>query len=236
MDNDKEYYKVPAVVKKETSGSESIAKEDGTNNQSNNNTKTQKKSKVKEEEATLGALTQRLVSGFIEEAEDNGTEVSKSGSDASSPPAKKRRSRANKNLEADNAKNLEKQIRQQLEEYSILSQQDEIPYISEDDEVLRELLACQHELLSIQSQNKHSMQLLLKKAKRHSELEQERLKLAEANADVIAAYHRLIQAKQRKRNPTKKEKDAAWKALKTHEVIFKKCDELYMTGLDRNNA
>lgn len=77
------------------------------------------------------------------------------------------------------------------------------------------------------------MQLLHKKALRHLELESERDKLREANADVIAAYHRLIQAKQRKRNPTKKERDIAWKALHIQEAIFKKCDDLYLSGLSR---
>lgn len=232
MDNDKEYFKVPVVAKKETSVPDSPT----SNNHSSNN-KTQRRSKSKpEEEASLGALTQRLVSSFIEEVEDNGTDISKSSSDTSSPAVKKRKTKSSKSIDEGNAKNLEKTIRQQLEEYSILSQQDDIPYMSEEDEVLRELLAYQHELLSIQTQNRHSMQILLKKSRRHSELEKERMKLNEANADVIAAYQRLIQAKQRKRNPTKKEKDAAWKALKTHEAIFKTCDELYMTGMDRDSV
>lgn len=66
------------------------------------------------------------------------------------------------------------------------------------------------------------------------DLQNEREKLREANADVIAAYQRLVQAKQRKRNPSKKEKDAAIKALKVQEAIFRKCDELYLSGLNRN--
>lgn len=231
IDNDNEYYKLPASLKRESP--DTPTKNDSASSNHVTNNKSQRKSKSKaEDEASLGALTQRLVSSFIEEVEDNGTDISKSSSDASSPPAKKRKSKGSKGLDADNAKNLEKRIRQQLEECSILSQQDEIPYTSEEDEILRELLANQHELLSIQTQNKHAMQILLKKAKRHSELETERLKLMEANADIFAAYHRLIQAKQRKRNPTKKEKDAAYKALKVHEAIFKKCDELYNTSLE----
>lgn len=232
MDNDNEYYRLPASLKKESS--DTSAKDDGNNSNHVSNNKSHKKHKSKtDEETSLGALTQRLVASFIEEVEDNGPDMSKSSSDASSPAAKRRKSKGNKGIDADNAKNLEKRIRQQLEECSILSQQDEIPYTSEEDEILRELLAHQHELLSIQTQNKHAMQILLKKAKRHSELEAERSKLMEANADVFAAYHRLIQAKQRKRNPTKKEKDAAYRALKVHEAIFKKCDELYITSLEK---
>jgi transcriptional adapter 3 len=237
MDNDEDYYKIPDSLKKDTTVTESPTKDEISNNVSGTSNKNHKKSKQKSEtEPSLGALTQRLVSSLIVEADDNITDASKSSSDTtSSPNIKKRKSRANKGIDANNAKNLEKRIRQQLEEHSILSQQDDIPFTSEEDENLRELLVCQHELLSIQTQNKLSMQILLKKAKRHVELEKERERLKEANADVIAAYQRLIQAKQRKRNPTKKEKEAAWRALKVHEVIFKRCDELYLAGLDRNN-
>lgn len=234
MENDKEYYRIPSLPKREAPDS---PVKDESSNQNGNTSKNQKKTKQKfEEDVSLGALTQRLVSSLMEEAEDNGTEASKSSSDASSPVNKKKRSKANKDIALNNAKNLEKRIRQQLEEHSILSQQDDIPYTSEEDENLRELLVYQHELLSIQTQNKHSMQMLLKKAKQHLELEEERERLREANAEVIAAYQRLIQAKQRKRNPTKKEKESAWRALKIHDIIFKSCDDLYMTSLDRNNV
>lgn len=238
MDNDVEFYKIPEVMKKDTSVTESPAKDESSNNiGGTSNNKNHKKSKQKSDEGTLlGALTQRVVSSLIVEADDNVTDASKSSSDtASSPPVKKRKSRSNKGIDMNSAKNLEKRVRQGLEDCSILTQQDDIPYTSEEDENLRELLVYQRELLSIQTQNKLSMQTLLKKAKRHTELEKERERLKEANADVIAAYQRLIQAKQRKRQPTKKEKDAAWRALKIHDVIFKKCDELYLTGLDRNN-
>lgn len=228
MDNDKEYFRIPAFCKRDSPIKDSPSKNEGTGN------KNQRKSKAKsEEEPSLGALTQRLVSGFIEETDDIGTDISKSSSDVLSPAAKRRKK--GKSIDVNNAKNLEKRIRQQLEEYSILGQQDDIPFTSEEDEVLRELLGHQHELLTIQTQNRILMQQLLKKARRHRELEGEREKLKEANADVIAAYHRLIQAKQRKRNPTKKEKDSAWKALKVHAAVYSRCDELYMNGLDRNS-
>uniref|UniRef100_A0A6G1SCJ2 Transcriptional adapter 3 n=1 Tax=Aceria tosichella TaxID=561515 RepID=A0A6G1SCJ2_9ACAR len=236
MENDDEYYKIPDTLKKETPVSST--KDESSNNVGGTSNKNQKKSKQKAEDGTLlGALTQRLVSSLIVEADDNITDASRSSSDTtSSPPVKKRRSRSNKGIDPTTAKNFEKKVRQELEVQSILSQNDDIPYTSEEDENLRELLVYQHELLSIQTQNKLSMQILLKKAKRHTELEKERERLRETNADVIAAYKRLIQAKQRKRNPTKKEEEAAWKALKIHDVIFKKCDELYLTGLDRNNT
>lgn len=226
MDNDKDYFKVPALGKKD-----SPTKTDSPS------TKNQRRSKSRtgDEEASLGALTQRLVSSLIEESDDHGTDNSKSGSDGSQSVKKKNsKSKGGKNIDINHAKNLEARIRQGLEEYDILNHQDEIPYTSEEDEIFRELITSQHELLTVQRQNKDSMQRLLKKAKKHLELESEREKLREANADVISAYHRLIQAKQRKRNPTKKEKNAAWRALKVQAAIFKKCDDLYLSSLNRN--
>lgn len=226
IENDKDYFKVPALGKKD-----SPAKTD------NPNAKSQRRSKSRagDEEAGLGALTQRLVSSLIEESDDHGTDNSKSGSDGSQSMKKKNsKSKAGKGIDINNAKNLEERIRQGLEEYDILNLQDDIPYTSEEDEIFRELITSQHELLAIQRQTKESMQRLLKKAKKHLELESEREKLREANADVISAYQRLIQAKQRKRNPSKREKDAAWKALKVQAAIFKKCDDLYLSSLTRH--
>lgn len=229
IDSDKDYFKIPALGRKESGAKDTPTKSD------NSTSKNQRKSKARtnDEEASLGALTQRLVSSFIAESDDIGSDTSKS--DAAQQSKKKiSKSKGNKGIDINNAKNLEKRIRKELEEYDILDQKDEIPYTSEDDEILRELVASQHELLAIQNQNKESMQRLLRKAKRHIEIEDERKKLREANTDVISAYHRLIVARQRKRNPTKKEKDTAWKALKTHEALFKRCDELYLSSLNKD--
>lgn len=234
MDNDKEYFKIPALGKKDIGVKDVPAKSDTTPTG-----KTQRKSKlrVSEEEAGLGALTQRLVSSFIAEADDTGMDITKSSDEAAQQTPKKKNAKvkSTKGIDISSAKTLERRIRQELEEYDILDHKDEIPYTSEDDEILRELVASQHELLAVQRHNKESMQRLLKRARKHVEIETERKKLSEANADVIAAYHRLIVAKQRKRNPTKKEKDAAWKALKLQEAIFEKCDELYLSSLSLNN-
>lgn len=213
MDSNKDYFKIPALGKKDSAPAKSKSGKS--------------KSKVGDDEtAGLGALTQRLVSSFMEEVDDVGTDVYQAKGKMKTTKVK-----SSKIIDINNAKNLERRIRQELEECDILNCHDDIPYTSEDDEVLRELVASQHELLSIQRQNKDSMQRLLKRAKRHLELDNEREKLREANADVIAAYHRLIQAKQRKRKPSKKEKDAAWKALEVQGSIFKRCDELYRSSI-----
>lgn len=211
IDNDKDYFKVPP-----------LGKRDSPSKADNGLAKSQTSK-------GLGALTQRLVSSLIEDSE--------SLESPANDPAKKKKNtkpKGGKTIDVNNAKSLEKRIRQELEEYDILDHQDDIPYGSEEDEILRELVACQHELFSIQRQSKDYMQRLLKKAKRHLELENEREKLREANADVISAYQKLVQARQKKRNPTKKERDAAIKSLRVQEAIFRKCDELYLSGLNRH--
>ena len=224
----REYYKLPNVVTtKDAAVKDSTTKNDTAGGKSHRDSKNKNS-----EEGSWGALTLRLVSSFFDDSDDINADLTKSPSCPSSPPRKKKKTKNNKSEEVNEAKNLEKKIRQQLEEYSILSHQDNIPYTSEDDEDLRLLVGYQNELRAIREQNKYLMEKLLTRAKKHFELDKERQKLRDANADVIAAYHRLIQAKQRKRNPTKKEKDAAWKALKVYEPLFKNCDDLYMNSLE----
>lgn len=41
---------------------------------------------------------------------------------------------------------------------------------------------------------------------------------------VLDAYRKITSARQKKRTPTKKEKDGAWKALKEREAISKQLE------------
>lgn len=217
IDNDKDYFKVPALGK------------NSPNNKSPPKASTSKE--AGQSEASLGALTQRLVSCLIEETSKN-----ESNNKEADDNGKKKNSKAGKSKKVDinSAKSLEKRVRQELEDHQILAHNDDISYNSEDDEVLRKLKSAQHELSQIQLWNKESMRQLAKRAKKHIELEAEREKLKDANSEVIGAYIKLIQAKQRKRNPTKKEKDSAWKALKVQDVIYSKCEQLYLSNLSRH--
>lgn len=45
-----------------------------------------------------------------------------------------------------------------------------------------------------------------------------------ADNEVMEAFRRIMAARQKKRTPTKKEKDQAWKALKERERILKQLD------------
>lgn len=229
LENDRanDLYKQTPSSKQQSSNSNATAYPNNFNSNSNasNSSKSNNPRKKLKGDGSLGPLTQRAVSIVMEDWDDD-TKLSAGGDDPNPTPNKRSKAVG----DVGNAKSLEKNIRQTLEDYSILSQQDDIPYAHEEDEQTRQLRAYQHELHSIQTHTQYYMQILLKRAKKHIELEKEREKLREASADVIAVYQKLIQAKQRKKSPTKKEKDAAVKALKVHEAIFKKCDELYLSN------
>lgn len=179
-----------------------------------------------DEKACLGALTQRLVSCLIEENMNSFDEMEAELGLGANMTGNNKKSHKFRNLHLGNVKLLEKRIRTTLEEHHILTKQDDISFGSEDDDVLRELRCCQNELSLIQTYNKEAMVSLIARAKRRAELDEMREKLKIANADVIDSYQKLILAKQKKRNPTKKEKDAAWKAIEEQEAIFRRCEDL----------
>ena len=52
-------------------------------------------------------------------------------------------------------------------------------------------------------------------------------KLKSADLEVMDAYRKILCAKQKKRQPSKKERDFAIKAIKDRELITKQIDALY---------
>ena len=46
-------------------------------------------------------------------------------------------------------------------------------------------------------------------------------RLAEADKDVCEAYKRIALSRSKKKSPSKKDKDMAWKSLKDREAILK---------------
>ncbi|KAG9511201.1 Transcriptional adapter 3-B, partial [Fragariocoptes setiger] len=137
-----------------------------------------------------------------------------------------------KNLDLGSVKQLEKNIRRELERHQILNKSDEVLSIEDDDddddedEIVRELKSCQSELSVIQAFNEATLGRMMSQAKKRAELEEARRSLDAINIEVIECYQKLLQAKQKKRNPTKRERDIAKRAVREQEVIFKRCDEL----------
>ena len=53
-----------------------------------------------------------------------------------------------------------------------------------------------------------------------------RERLSEADKEVCEAYKKIALARSKKKSPSKKEKDVAWKALKDREMILKQLESV----------
>ena len=53
-----------------------------------------------------------------------------------------------------------------------------------------------------------------------------RNKLSHADQDVMEAYKKISTARSKKKPPTKKEREQAWKALKEREIILKQLESI----------
>ena len=53
-----------------------------------------------------------------------------------------------------------------------------------------------------------------------------RNKLSHADQDVMEAYKRISTARSKKKPPSKKEREQAWKALKEREIILKQLENI----------
>lgn len=66
--------------------------------------------------------------------------------------------------------------------------------------------------------------LPLRLAKEEMRKQELRQRVRVADNEVMEGFRRIMAARQKKRTPTKKEKDQAWKALKERESILKLLD------------
>ncbi|OWF35458.1 Transcriptional adapter 3-B [Mizuhopecten yessoensis] len=174
------------------------------------------------DESPFGPLTQRLVSALIEEnimtpMDDAMTELG--GESADEAPAISPRALA-KQLNIGNPIHLEKRIKRELEEQGILDMEEKVED-NPDDEILTELRQKQQDLKAISQHNIVVTKSLLERAKEEMKKQEIRKKLAAADAEVLDAYRKIQAARQKKKTPTKKEKDAAWKALKERDALVK---------------
>jgi transcriptional adapter 3 len=130
-----------------------------------------------------------------------------------------------KSLNLGNTAKLEKRIRKELEEHGIISLDDILngsdTSAGDEDEILQELKRSQQELKSLSDKNHSQIKRLLSAAKKEITRQDVSKKLEMADTEVIEAYRRILAAKQKKRSPTKKEREGAFKALKDREQILK---------------
>lgn len=242
-EEDSEYYKIPGLGKhysikwaqedlleEQKEGAKVNEKRRGLNNSSNlNATDSEKLLKKAEKECNddsspFGALTQRLVACLIEENIMTPMDESITGppeiAEANVVSVPLNKGGLIKSLNISNASQLERRIKRELEEQGIFEAEDN-PQENPDDEILAELRKCQAELKALTSYNLQTKRRLLKLAKEEMVKQELRRKLQAADAEVMDAYRRITAARQKKKTPTKKEKEQAYKALREREGIIK---------------
>ena len=170
------------------------------------------------EKNQFGSLTQRLIQSLLDgpdfDEEDNDSDFGDTNGHVL------------KNMVLGNTAQLEKRIKKELEENGILDPDDGASDIPEDDEVLRLLVRAQHELKKVTKQSQAHLKHLLSCGKADMAKQELKKKLVTSDEDVMEWYRRILGAKQKKRNPTKKERDAAMKALKERDTLVQQLDAI----------
>ena len=67
---------------------------------------------------------------------------------------------------------------------------------------------------------------LFQAAKEEMARQEIRNKLQQADNEVMEAYRKISQARSKKKPPTKKEREQAWKALKERDIILKQLESV----------
>jgi len=179
--------------------------------------------KEKNDSPPFGELTQRLVQGLMEE--NLMTQVDDVMVERNNEDNIGSRNSFIASLKVANGDSLEKRLKKELEEQGILDPNDFDDDVGAD-EVQNELLRCQTELKAVSQQNLLSLRRLVKSAKEEMSRQEVRNKLAEADKEVCESYKRIALARSKKKSPTKKEKDQAWKALKDREAILQQLESI----------
>uniref|UniRef100_T1J1J5 Rho GTPase-activating protein 190 n=1 Tax=Strigamia maritima TaxID=126957 RepID=T1J1J5_STRMM len=252
-DDDSEYQKIPALGKhysikwaqedmleEQKEGSKIGDKRRGLSNSSSlNSCEAEKLLKKAEREcdddkSPFGSLTQRLVNCLIEEnmmtnLDDNMMDSEGPDGNASSNMGKS----FIKSLNISNTSQLERRIKRELEEQGILDVEEPLPE-NPDDEILAELRRCQAELKQITTQNLQAKRRLHKLAKEEMQQQDLRKKLQIIDSEVMEVYRKMQITRQKKKTPTKKEKDQAWKLLRDRENLINLIADSNCTGNKRN--
>lgn len=151
----------------------------------------------------LGSLTQRLVSCLLEE-------------NLLCPPLEDTQMGPPLGPSPGLAQQLERRVRRELREQGILTETD-----SPDDQVLLELRRCQAELRSLSNRNGAQLSALLRRARESLAQQELTRRLRVADHELLDAWRRLAQSRQRKKSPSKKDRDLAAKALRDRQALLK---------------
>ena len=94
------------------------------------------------------------------------------------------------------------------------------------DEILNELTRCQEELKAVAQHNQLQLRRLVKSAREEMARQEIRERLSEADKEVCEAYRRIALARSKKKSPSKKDREMAWKSLKEREAILKQLEAI----------
>ena len=184
-----------------------------------------KKAEGSVEKTPYGELTQRLVAGLIEDnlmtSVEDSLDVKKTDPDAES------KSQLIRSLNVTNSEALEARVKKELQDQGLLDANDEDGNGNEEhDEIYEELIRCQNELRAISAHNLQQLKRLSKAAREEIGRQELRNKLALADQEVMEAYKKISTARSKKKPPSKKEREQAWKALKEREIILKQLESI----------
>ncbi|KFQ23973.1 Transcriptional adapter 3, partial [Mesitornis unicolor] len=196
-----------------------------------------------EDGCPFGPLTQRLLQALVEENIISPVEDSPipeiAGKDSGADGAGTSPRSQNKPFSVPHTKSLEGRIKEELVAQGLLESEDR-PAEDSEDEVLAELRKRQAELKALSAHNRAKKHELLRDGQeygqggarwgltppcappRHRQELRQRVRMADN--EVMDAFRKIMAARQKKRTPTKKEKDQAWKTLKERESILKLLD------------
>jgi len=179
------------------------------------------KKEQKADSSPFGELTQRLVQGLMEEnlmSQVDDVMVERAREDEVGT-----RNSFIQSLKVSNGDSLERRLRKELEEQGILDPNEDDGDAGHD-EVQQELARCQQELRAVSQHNLTQLRRLAKSAREEMARQEVRNRLAEADREVCEAYKKIAASRSKKKSPSKKEKEVAWKAIKDREAILKQLE------------
>ena len=179
-----------------------------------------------DESCAFGSLTQRLVSALIEE-----NIIAPMNDQMPNSDSKCRENSSTRNIHnaprapvktphVPHTRTLEARIKEELVFQGLLEGDDQ-SNDDNDDEVLAELKRHQSELCALITNSRQQKQELYKLAQEEMKRQELRHRGQLADAEVMESFRKLLACKQKRKSPTKKEKEMAYKALKEREAIFR---------------
>ena len=92
--------------------------------------------------------------------------------------------------------------------------------------ITRKILVTENREIKLRFSRNFLQKRLMKAAKEEMARQEVRNKLQQADNEVMEAYRKITAARSKKKPPTKKEREQAWKALKEREIILRQLESI----------